>query len=311
MARYLVTGGCGFIGSHVVERLLANGDEVTVLDNLSTGSRDNISSEAEVVVGDVRDAVLVARLCAEIDGCFHLAAVASVEQSILHWRDTHQVNLGGAIAVLDAVRRDNRAAQPPVVYASSAAIYGDISDLPLSESARPRPLSAYGADKFGCELHARVGAGVFGIRSVGFRFFNVYGPRQNPRSPYTGVISIFARRILDGKPITINGDGEQTRDFVYVADVVNHLLAAMRDPSPDGDVFNVCTGRATTINKLAALLREITGNDVEVVHGPPRTGDIRHSLGSPTKADARFGVPATTDLKTGLEATLAWIRGDG
>lgn len=311
MARYLVTGGCGFIGSHLVERLLANGDTAVALDNMSTGSRDNVPSEVEVVVGDVRDAALVARLCVDVDGCFHLAAVASVEQSMLHWRDTHQVNLGGAIAVLDAVRRDDRASQPPVVYASSAAVYGDTLDLPLSESARPRPLSAYGADKLGCELHARVGAGVFGIRSVGFRFFNVYGPRQDPRSPYTGVISIFARRILDGKPITINGDGAQTRDFVYVADAVNHLLAAMRDPSPDGDVFNVCTGRATTINKLAAVLREITGNDVEVVHGPPRTGDIRHSLGSPTNADARFGVPAGTDLKTGLEATLAWMRGDG
>ena len=308
MARYLVTGGCGFIGSHLVGRLVADGHDVIVLDDLSTGRRENIPDTARILLGDVADAGAVAELCRDIDGCFHLAAVASVEQSILRWRETHAINLGGLLSVLDGIRKSGRASIVPVVYASSAAVYGDNPDRPLAESSAPRPLSAYGADKYGCELHARVGALAHGIRSVGFRFFNVFGPRQDPRSPYSGVISIFARRILDGRTITIFGDGEQTRDFIFVADVIDHLMAGMSHPGDGAEVFNVCTGVATSVNALARSIGEAAGMVAEIRYAEPRGGDIRHSLGAPDRALARFGLTRRIALSEGLESTIAWMR---
>ena len=229
MAFWLVTGGCGFIGSHLVDALLARGDKVRVLDDLSTGRRSNLPGGVEVMVGDVADASAVARAMAGVDGCFHLAAVASVQRGNEDWLGTHRVNLTGTIAVFDAARTCNRKGPVPVVYASSAAVYGDNPDMPLSESAATAPLSAYGADKLGCELHGRVAWQVHKVPSTGFRFFNVYGPRQDPKSPYSGVIAIFADKVAENREITVNGDGGQVRDFVYVADVVRHLVAAMDD----------------------------------------------------------------------------------
>ncbi len=227
MALYLVTGGAGFIGSHLVDALLARGDVVRVLDDLSTGKRENLDPRAMLTVGDVADAAVVAGAMQGVDGCFHLAAVASVELGNRDWLGTHRTNLTGAITIFDAARRARPDRTVPVVYASSAAVYGDTPDLPLAESAATRPLSAYGADKLGCELHGRVAATVHGVRNAGCRFFNVYGPRQDPGSPYSGVISIFFNRIGRGQGITIFGDGGQTRDFIYVADVVEALLTTM------------------------------------------------------------------------------------
>ena len=229
MAFWLVTGGCGFIGSHLVDALLARGDKVRVLDDLSTGRRSNLPDGVEVVVGDVADAKTVAQAMAGVDGCFHLAAVASVQRGNEDWLGTHRVNLTGTIAVFDAARTCNRKGPVPVVYASSAAVYGDNPNMPLDESAATAPLSAYGADKLGCELHGRVAWQVHKVPSTGFRFFNVYGPRQDPKSPYSGVIAIFADKVAENRQITVNGDGGQVRDFVYVADVVRHLVAAMDD----------------------------------------------------------------------------------
>jgi len=307
MARYLVTGGCGFIGSHLVERLLAAGHEAFVLDDLSTGKRDNLPTSVPVTVGTVADPAVVAAAMAGMDGCFHLAAVASVDRSREAWLETHQTNLSGTIAVFDAARHANPRGPIPVVYASSAAVYGDNPNMPLREDAATRPLSAYGADKLGCELHARVADGVHGVPTTGFRFFNVYGPRQDPKSPYSGVISIFAGRIAKGQPITINGDGEQVRDFIYVKDLVRCLTAAMDAPRAGAPVFNVCTGVPTTVNRLAEVLASLSGRALERTYGPARAGDIRLSIGDPSNLRAAFDVTCDTSLEDGLRDTLAWL----
>ena len=307
MALYVVTGGAGFIGSHLCDALLAAGDTVRVLDDLSTGRRNNLDPRAELVVGDVADAGLATRVLAGAAGCFHLAAVASVARAHEDWLGTHRANQTGTIAVLDAARR---VGPIPVVYASSAAIYGDQGAGPIGEDARPRPLSAYGADKLGSELHAAVAFGVHGVPTLGLRFFNVYGPRQDPASPYSGVISIFAARIAAGLPVTVHGDGLQTRDFVYVDDIVGHLLAAMRRlrTTPEARVLNACTGRATTVLALAHALAEAAGCAGIVRFGPARPGDIGFSLGDPTSSRAVLRVTAATTLADGLARTLAHLR---
>ncbi len=255
MSTYLVTGGCGFIGSHLADSLLADGHAVRILDDLSTGKRANKPEAATLIEADVADPRAVVRAMEGVDGCFHLAAIASVERANRDWLGTHRVNLSGTITILEAAR----GGPIPVVYASSAAIYGDNPALPLAETAAPRPLSAYGADKLGCELHARVAGRVHGIPTTGLRFFNVYGPRQDPLSPYSGVISIFCERLRGGRGVTIFGDGGQTRDFVFVADVVRALRAALRRVSTEAGVFNVCTGRASSVRDLARRHRRAPG----------------------------------------------------
>jgi UDP-glucose 4-epimerase len=307
MALYLVTCGAGFIGSHLVDALLARGDRVRVLDDLSTGKRENLDPAAELIVGDVADAPYGAGAMQGVDGCFHLAAVASVELGNRDWLGTHRTNLTGAITVFDAARRARPDRTVPVVYASSAAVYGDTPDLPLAETAATRPLSAYGADKLGCELHARVATLVHGVRTAGCRFFNVYGPRQDPGSPYSGVISIFFNRISQGQSITVFGDGGQTRDFVYVADVVAALRAAMALRPADAPVFNVCTGVATSVLDLARVIAELCRRAADVAHGAPRAGEIRHSLGVPDKANAALCLSSRRNLRDGLGDVLAWL----
>ncbi len=305
MAQYLVTGGCGFIGSHLCDALLAQGNRVRILDDLSSGKRANKLASAELIEGDVADPACVAQALAGTDGCFHLAAIASVEQGNRDWLGTHRSNLTGAITVFDAARRARDGQPVPVVYASSAAVYGDNPDMPLSEEAAARPLSAYGADKLGCELHARVAGRVHGVPTVGLRFFNVFGPRQDPTSPYSGVISIFADRLRAGRPITVFGDGKQTRDFVYVGDVVAALLAAMRVLPVGSPIFNVCTGRATSVLDIAHTVAALCGVTATIDFQPPRAGEARVSLGDPRRATAILGTRATTDLHDGLAGMLA------
>ena len=303
MAYYLVTGGAGFIGSHLVDALLAAGHRVRVLDDLSTGKRANVDPEAELVIGNVADPEAVLTAVAGVDGCFHLAAIASVARANEDWLGTHRVNLGGTIAVLDAARR---AGGLPVVYASSAAVYGSAEGTAV-ESLPPAPLSSYGADKLGSELHARAGFAVHGVPSVGFRFFNVYGPRQDPHSPYTGVISLFAGALAARRSLTIHGDGLQTRDFVYVRDIVGFLLAGMRQASssPGAIVLNACTGRETSVRALAETLGSLLQMRPTVLSGPARAGDVRRSVGCPQRAMAVLGMLARTTLASGLETTLA------
>ncbi len=308
MSKYLVTGGCGFIGSHLADALLKSGHDVVVLDDLSTGYRENLDPRAELIVGDVCDAALVRDLMADVNGCFHLAAVASVELSNKAWKRTHEINLSAAINVFDAARATENRAAVPVVYASSAAVYGDNASVPLNELETVRPLTAYGADKLGCELHGRVASLVHGVPNAGFRFFNVFGPRQDPSSPYSGVISIFVDRISRGETVTAFGDGEQCRDFVYVADVVDALMKGMNWLNGMGsacaNVFNVCTGKITSINQLAKTIAGVMGRELDLNHGPARTGDIRLSLGDPNKAARKLDFRAKTELGQGLNATI-------
>jgi UDP-glucose 4-epimerase len=303
MGLYLVTGGAGFIGSHLADSLLAAGHSVRVLDDFSTGKLENLDPRCEVVTGDAADPAVVAEAFAGIAGCFHLAAVASVQRGNEAWFETHRANQSATVAILEAAAR---AGQIPVVYASSAAIYGNVGDQVATETLCPAPQTAYGADKYGSELHAGIGFSVHGVPSVGMRFFNVYGPRQDPKSPYSGVISIFAGRIAAGQGLSVHGDGGQTRDFVYVADVVRHLRAAMGvlHDHPMAETVNVCTGRATSVLDLAHILSALHGNASAISHGLARLGDIRQSLGNPAKAIALLGVAAEVKLRDGLALTL-------
>lgn len=306
MRRYLVTGGAGFIGSHLCAALIRHGHAVRVIDDLSSGFPANIPDGADFLAGDIRDGRLVERGLEGVEGCFHLAAIASVQRGVTDWVDTHAVNLTATLTIMDAIRRSGR----PIgfVYASSAAVYGRAASLPLAETSATCPLSAYGVDKLACELHARAGARVHAIRSVGLRFFNVYGARQTPSSPYSGVISIFGDRIRQGLPIAVFGDGQQTRDFVYIDDVVEALLRAMERCSVEAAVFNVCTGRAVSLLQLIDTLAELGGRRPEIRFCPPRAGDIRHSCGAPELARRALGLGEPTSLRDGLPAVLAWLR---
>ena len=309
MSRYLVTGGAGFLGSHLVDDLLRSGHQVVVLDDLSSGLRQNLSDGAEFILGDVTDRDILASAFEHIDGCFHLAAIASVERCTQDWVRSNQVNLTGTINVFDQARR--RPDPIPVVYASSAAVYGDSRCTPISEDAPTMPLSGYGADKFASELQARIAGRIYGLPTVGLRFFNLYGPRQDPRSPYSGVISIFCERIRRNAGIDIFGDGGQTRDFVYVADVVAALLAAMRLAPTDAPVFNVCTGVATSVLELAQTIADLAGTRLDARHRPPRAGEIRDSTGSPAASHAALGLVAPVRLRDGLRAVLDWLDASG
>ena len=307
MARFLVTGGCGFIGSHLCEALLAQGYAVHVLDNLSTGSLANLAPGATLRIGSIEDPQEVARAMEGVDGCFHLAAVASVARCTGEWLASHHTNLSGTIAVLDAARKGARDVPIPVVYASSAAVYGAATSSPLEEDAATRPISAYGADKLGCELHARAAGRVHGLPTLGLRFFNVFGPRQDPGSPYSGVISIFCDRLTSGRPITIQGDGGQTRDFIFVEDVVAALIRGMALARPTAPVLNVCTGHATSVLQLARLVAEACEEQLQIGYAPARPGDIRHSVGSPRLA-REAGLRAPGPLGEGLGKVIRWLR---
>jgi UDP-glucose 4-epimerase len=308
MAHYLVTGGCGFIGSRLCDALLEQGHEVRVLDNLSSGHRENAPPQAELMIGDVADRVAVRDALRDVDGVFHLAAIASVERSNDDWVGTHITNLTGAITVFDAARNLRGDGPVPVVYASSAAVYGLNERVPVTEEDAPQPMTAYGADKLGCELHARIAASIHGVPTVGLRFFNVYGPRQDPSSPYSGVISIFCERLMVGTPLTIYGDGEQVRDFIHVSDVVRLTMKAMTTPMAGGEVFNVCTGHGTTVRQLADIIAELCQMSPDIIHRDPRPGDVRMSVGDSSRAFRQFGVRARLPLSEGLKDTLAATR---
>ena len=305
MPRYLVTGGCGFIGSHLVDALLAAGHEVRVLDDLSTGTLDYLPPGATLLRGDVADPALAREAVRGVDGCFHLAAIASVQRCAEDLLGTHRTNLGGTVALLDGLAREGRA---PFVYASSAAVYGDCAICPVGEDTPAQPQSAYGADKRASELHAAVASHGQSIPTTGLRFFNVYGPRQRWDSPYSGVVSIFADRIRRGLPVTVFGDGGQTRDLVQVGDVVTALLRAMARPRLDAPVFNVCTGQGVSVLGLVAELGRLLGRTAPIEFAPPRPGEIRHSVGDPARGRAELALPAPTPLADGLRGLLRYSQ---
>ncbi|HSK38358.1 MAG TPA: NAD-dependent epimerase/dehydratase family protein [Arenibaculum sp.] len=309
MLHYLVTGGCGFIGTHLVRRLVKLGHRVTIVDDLSTGRAGNVPPGVDLQTGDIGSEGVMRTALRDADGCFHLAAVASVQRTCTEWWQSTRTNLGGTVAVLEAARSTANRPPIPVVYASSAAVYGDAGSGPIPETAPTMPISPYGVDKLAGEMHARAGWTTHGIPSVGLRFFNVYGPGQDPTSPYSGVISIFTSRITRSEPIVIYGDGSQVRDFVFVEDVVDHLVAAMAAATAGARIFNVCTGRPTSIGQLAELLMAQDGRSVERRHEPARVGDIRMSLGSPDLASSALGVSCGTGMAEGLRRTLD--RSDG
>lgn len=303
MARYLVTGGAGFIGSHLVEELRRDGHMVRVLDDLSNGKRGNLPHQVELMTADVTDRAAVDRAFDGIDGCFHLAAIASVVDNHRDWPRTHEVNLTGTMNVFARAGRA-RHRPVPVVYASTAAVYGDCAVLPAGENACAAPRSAYGADKRGCELHARVAGATRGVPTLGLRFFNVYGPRQDPHSPYSGVIAVFADRLRRGEPVELFGDGEQVRDFVFVDDAVAALRRAMSAATPDARVFNVCTGVGITVRRLAETIAKLSRARLVVYARPARCGDVRDSIGDPGRAARELGFRASTAHTDGLAVTL-------
>ena len=299
--RYLVTGGCGFIGSHLTDRLVTLGHEVRVLDNLSSGRHVNVAPQVETIIGDIRDERLVRDVMCGVEGCFHLAAVASVSRCNEDPIATHCTNLTGTLNVLRAAAEAGAAR---IVYASSAAVYGANPDMPLGEASAVAPLSVYGADKLACELHARVATHLHGLSTVGLRLFNIYGPRQDAASPYAGVISIFADRMRRQMPITIHGDGEQVRDFVYVEDAVDMLVVAMAEDRGGAILCNLCTGRGTSILALANLLADIVHEDFRIIFAPLRACDLRVSIGDPRRADEIYGVVPGTRLRDGLSRLI-------
>jgi UDP-glucose 4-epimerase len=282
-----------------------------VLDDLSTGLVQNLAPGATLVEGCVTDPGTVARAMAGAQGVFHLAAIASVARANEEWLSTHKVNQAGTVTVFEAAAHAGRI---PVVYASSAAVYGAQTALPLGEDVPPVPLTAYGADKLGSELHGRVATLIHGVATLGLRFFNVYGPRQQPGSPYSGVISIFADRVCRGLPLTLHGDGSQNRDFIYVGDVVRALGLAMDHchglDVPAASVANVCTGQQTSIAALAEQLMVAAGKRVPLTFMAARPGDIPISVGDPKHAEALFGFRSTTPLADGLGTLLAFLETD-
>lgn len=302
----LVTGGAGFIGSHIVRGLLERGDRVRVLDNFSTGKRENLDGlDVEIVEADLRDASRVTSACRGIETIFHQAAFVSVPQSMKEPTECFDVNVTGAASLLQAAHKFG---VKRVVFASSAAVYGDSDAYPLAEETPLRPLSPYAASKRVDEIYGQLYTTSFGLEVVGLRYFNVYGPRQRPDSQYAAAVPIFIRRLLDGKPITIFGDGGQTRDLIFVGDVVRANLAAAAHPSAPGGVFNICTGNETRIIDLVEILQDLFPSAPPPEFSEPRAGDIYRSIGSPQKAADVLGFRAQTSLADGLRQTVEWMR---
>ena len=311
--RYLVTGGAGFIGSHIVRALLEQGASVRVLDNFSTGKRENLEElrrqfnrdQFEVVEGDLRDAAGVEEAVGGIEVIFHEAAFVSVPQSMGEPQTCFDVNITGTSLLFDAARR---AGVRRAVVASSAAVYGESGALPLIEETPLQPRSPYALSKRVDEMYAELFTGSFGFEVVALRYFNVYGPRQRPDSMYAAAVPIFARRLLDNRPVTVFGDGGQTRDLINVHDVVRANLIASQHPNAAGKVFNVCTGLETRLLDLLDVMYELFPGAPEPEFVAPRAGDIYRSVGSPRKAADVMGFRAEVSLVEGLKETIDWMR---
>ena len=308
MALYLVTGGAGFIGSHMVEELVRRGESVRVIDDLSTGSKENLSAvlgKIEFQEGDICNPETLQRVFKGVDYVIHLAALSSVVRSVEDPVATTEVNLIGTLQVLLAARE---AQVKRVVMAATGAAYGDNPVLPRVETQMPDPLSPYALVKLAGEYYGKIFYRLFGVEFVALRFFNVFGPRQNPKSPYTGVMSKFITAYLSGKTPRIFGDGEQSRDFVYVANIVNGTLLACEKPGVAGKVINIGTGVGTTLNQTIKLLNYILDVQVTPQYGPPRLGDVMHSTADISLARSVLGYEPLVSFEEGLRRTVAWLR---
>jgi UDP-glucose 4-epimerase len=305
----LVTGGAGFIGSHLVEALVAGGCRVTVLDDLSSGHASNLEPVAGRITflrGSICERGMVEKAAAGCEVVFHLAAVVSVPKTVDDPLGSAAVNEAGSLNVLEAARG---AQVRRLVFASSSAVYGDDPTLPKREDLPLKPLTPYAVQKLAVEYYLRVYQLLYGLETVGLRFFNVFGPRQDPSSPYSGVISIFMNKALAGEAPVIYGDGGQSRDFVFVEDVVQALISAAKSASAPGKVFNVGTGKPMTISGLWEVIAALSGSGDKPVRQPPRPGDIPHSLSAIDFAAADLGFVPRVSLERGLGLTLDWYRG--
>lgn len=308
MALCLVTGGAGFIGSHLVEALLARGEQVRILDNFSTGRAANLAQVAgqfELIEGDLRDPGPVQAAVREVDCIFHMGALVSVPQSMADPLAAEAINAAGTLNLLMAAQK---ARVRRLVFSSTCAVYGDEPTLPKLESMAPTPKSPYAAAKLAGEGYCQVFNAAFGLETVVLRYFNVYGPRQDPSSPYSGVISIFVDRMSRGQAPTIFGDGEQTRDFVYVSDVVRANLRAGEVPAAAGQIFNIGGGQPVTIKQLFQQVNNLLQAKLEPPYAPARQGDIQHSYADPSRAAQVLGWRAQVSLEEGLRRLVASLK---
>ena len=311
MRLFLVTGGAGFIGSHLTARLLANGDRVRVLDNFSSGLPDNLpstgppSADLEVIRGDVRDLQAVERAARGVTAIFHQAAMRSVPRSVADPLGANENNVTGTLQMFEAARR---AGVRRVVYASSSSVYGDRPELPKREDQAPAPISPYAVSKLAGEHYGRVWHRLYGVETVGLRYFNVFGPRQDPASEYAAVIPKFILWALRGEPLEVHGDGEQSRDFTYIDNVVDANLRAAAASDVGGEVFNVGCGERTSLLEIAARLENILGPPVERRHTPSRAGDVAHTLADISKAKRLLGYTPLVGFDEGLTRTVDYFR---
>ena len=308
MKKILITGGAGFIGSHLTDLLLKQGNFVRILDNFSSGKLKNLPTgnpNLEILTGDIRNQDEVAEAVKGIDGVVHLAAVASVQASVEDPDSTHGSNFIGTLNLLEDCRREKI---KRFLYASSAAVYGDVTTLPVSEDTPLNPLTPYAADKLAGEYYLDFYRREHRIEPGIFRFFNVFGPRQDPSSPYSGVISIFADRSISKQPITVFGDGEQTRDFIYVNDLTRILLQALNSDTIETGPVNVGTGQQTSINKIIDTLGHIQQQKLTVSYASPRPGDIKYSVADISRLQTRFAFKPEVSLKQGLKKLLDYAK---
>ena len=309
MRTCLVTGGAGFIGSHIAEALVRRGDRVRLLDNLSTGKAENLAAirdRVELIEGDIVEPAVVAQAVQGVDCVFHQAALASVPRSVEHPLDTHAACVTGTLNVLDAARK---ARVRRVVYAASSSAYGDQPASSKRESDLPLPISPYGAAKLAGEVYCQAFAATYGLQTVCLRYFNVFGERQDPGSPYSAVIPLFITALLAGKRPTVYGDGKQSRDFTYVADVVHGNLLAADAPLASGKVINVAYGRSIDLLQLLAELNMLLGTNVQPVHAPARAGDVRESLADITMARTLLDYEPQFGFDEGLRRSIDYYRG--
>ena len=307
MAQYLVTGGAGFIGSHLAEELVRRGERVRVVDSLVTGKRQNLARlpDVEFLEGDLADLDVARRAVDGVDYVLHQAAIPSVPRSVEDPITSNRANIDASLNVLVAARD---AGVRRVVYAGSSSAYGNQPTLPKVESMPTAPLSPYALQKLVAEQYCQMFTQLYGLETVTIRYFNVFGPRQDPSSPYSGVISLFIRYLVDGRQPTIYGDGGQTRDFTYVANVVDGVLRACQAPAASGEVINVATGGRISLNELFRAVRELTGAKVEPIYAETRAGDVRDSQADISKAKRLLGYEPIVDLERGLEKTVEWFR---
>lgn len=307
MSLYLVTGGAGFIGSHLAEALVGQGEHVRVVDSLVTGNRRNLAHlpDVDFIEGDLADLDVARRAVEGVDFVLHQAAIPSVPRSVQDPMTSHRANVEASLNLLIAARD---AGVKRLVYAGSSSAYGNTPTLPKVETMPSAPLSPYALQKFVAEEYCRLFTRLYGLETVTIRYFNVFGPRQDPSSPYSGVISLFIRALCDGRQPTIYGDGEQTRDFTYVTNVVDGVLRACHAPDASGEVINVATGGRISLNQLFLAVRELTGGTVEPLYAAARPGDVRDSQADIQKAHRLLGYEPTVSFDAGLAQTVVWHR---